>query len=43
MKIKSRDLDSGLVADEWDIQVLKEDLEQKKKWGLFKWNTELQQ
>lgn len=28
-------LDWGLVADEWDIPALKEDLQQKKKMGLL--------
>jgi hypothetical protein len=28
-------LDWGLVADEWDIPALKEDLEQKKKMGII--------
>lgn len=28
-------MDWGLVADEWDIPALKEDLEQKKKMGII--------
>ena len=28
-------MDWGLVADEWDIPALKEDLEQKKKMGIL--------
>jgi hypothetical protein len=28
-------LDWGLIADEWDIPALKEDLEQKKKMGII--------